>query len=137
MLVRVLGIILPVFSIIALGWLYARRAKPDMSWVNRISMNVLSPALIFSALASKDFDVVENRLLILGSIGVVLGSGLLAWPFAKLLHQDHRTFVPPMMFNNCGNMGLPLAVLAFGPSGFSAMVALFTISNLLHFTVGA
>ena len=136
MLVRVLGIILPVFSIVALGWLYARRAKPDMGWVNRISMNVLAPALIFSALASKDFDVVENRLLILGSIGVVLGSGLIAWPFAKLLHQDHRTFVPPMMFNNCGNMGLPLAVLTFGQPGFSAMVAVFTISNLLHFTLG-
>jgi hypothetical protein len=137
MLERVLGIILPVFSIIALGWLYARRAKPDMGWVNRISMNVLAPALIFSALASKDFDVAANRLLILGSVGVVLGSGLIAWPVAKMLHQDHRTFVPPMMFNNCGNMGLPLAVLAFGPSGFSAMVAVFTISNLLHFTVGA
>ncbi|HYQ98442.1 MAG TPA: AEC family transporter, partial [Casimicrobiaceae bacterium] len=47
-----------------------------------------------------------------------------------------RTFVPPMMFNNCGNMGLPLAVLAYGQPGFSAMVALFTISNLLHFTLG-
>ena len=137
MVERVLGIILPVFSIIALGWLYARRARPDMGWVNRISMNVLAPALIFSALASKDFDVVANRLLILGSIGVVLGSGLIAWPLAKVMRQDHRTFVPPMMFNNCGNMGLPLAVLAFGPSGFSAMVAVFTISNLLHFTVGA
>jgi hypothetical protein len=137
MLERVLGIILPVFSIIALGWLYARRAKPDMGWVNRISMNVLAPALIFSALASKNFDVVANRLLILGSVGVVLGSGLIAWPVAKMLREDHRTFVPPMMFNNCGNMGLPLAVLAFGSSGFSAMVAVFTISNLLHFTVGA
>ena len=136
MLVRVLGIILPVFSIVALGWLYAWRAKPDMGWVNRISMNVLAPALIFSALASKDFDLIDNRLLILGSIGVVLGSGLIAWPFAKLMHTDHRTFVPPMMFNNCGNMGLPLAVLAFGQPGFSAMVAVFTISNLLHFTLG-
>ena len=136
MLVRILGIIVPVFSIVALGWLYARRAKPDMGWVNRISMNVLAPALIFSALTSKDFDLVENRLLIVASIGVVLGSGLIAWPFAKLLHQDHRTFVPPMMFNNCGNMGLPLAVLAFGQPGFSAMVAVFTISNLLHFTLG-
>jgi len=45
--------------------------------------------------------------------------------------------VPPMMFNNCGNMGLPLAALAFGQAGFSAMVALFVISNLLHFTLGA
>ena len=41
-----------------------------------------------------------------------------------------------MMFNNCGNMGLPIAALAFGPVGLSAMVALFTVSNLLHFTLG-
>jgi predicted permease len=107
-----------------------------MAWVNRISMNVLAPALIFTALSSRDFDLAANRLLILGCIGVVLGSGLLAWPFARLLHEDRRTFVPPMMFNNCGNMGLPLAVLAFGQPGLSAMVALFTVSNLLHFTLG-
>ncbi len=136
MIERVLGIILPVFLIIALGFVYARRTKPDMTWVNRINMNVLAPALIFSALASKEFDLAANRTLILGAFGVVVGSGLLAWPFAKLLHEDVRTFVPPMMFNNCGNMGLPLAALAFGQVGLSAMVALFTVSNLLHFTVG-
>jgi predicted permease len=136
MLDRILGIILPVFSIIVLGYLYARRAKPDMAWVNRLNINVLAPALIFSALVSKDFDLLSNSRLILGSIGVVLGSGLLAWPFARLLHEDPRTFVPPMMFNNCGNMGLPLAALAYGPAGLSAMVAMFTISNLLHFTLG-
>ena len=136
MLERILGIILPVFLIIGLGWAYARRTKPDMSWVNRINMTVLAPALIFSALSSKEFDLGSSKLLILGSIGVVLGSGLLAWPFARLLHEDRRTFVPPIMFNNCGNMGLPLAVLAYGQQGLSAMVALFTISNLLHFTLG-
>jgi predicted permease len=136
MLERIVGIILPVFSVIALGWLYAWRVKPEMAVVNRISMNVLAPALVFSALASRDFDVASNRLLLLGSVGVVLGSGLLAWPFAKLMHTSPRTFVPPMMFNNCGNMGLPLAVLAYGAAGFSPMVALFTISNLLHFTLG-
>jgi hypothetical protein len=134
---RVLGIFLPVLLVVVVGYFFARRVKPDMAMVNRISMTILAPALIFSALASKDFDVGAYGLLMLGSIGVVLGSGLLAWPFARLLHADVRTFVPPMMFNNCGNMGLPLAVLAYGASGFSAMVALFTISNLLHFTLGA
>ena len=136
MVERVLGIILPVFSVIVLGYFYARRVKPDMAWVNRINMDVLAPALIFTALANKDFDLAANDVLILGAIGVVAGSGLLAWPFARLLHEDPRTFVPPMMFNNCGNMGLPLAALAFGQAGLSAMVALFTVSNLLHFTVG-
>jgi predicted permease len=137
MLERIAGIILPVFSVIALGWLYARRAKPDMGSVNRISMNVLAPALVFSALASKSFDVAANSWLLLGSVGVVLGSGLLSWPVARAMHADVRTFVPPMMFNNCGNMGLPLAVLAYGTAGFSPMVALFTISNLMQFTLGA
>ena len=137
MLERILGIILPVFSVIAVGYFWGRRVQPDMGTVNRISMNVLAPALIFSALSSKGFDLDANRLLMLGSIGVVVGSGLLAWPVAKLLRLDHRTFVPPMMFNNCGNMGLPLAVLAFGDAGFGPMVALFVVSNLLHFTLGA
>ncbi len=137
MLERILGIILPVFSVIAVGYFWGRRVKPDMAMVNRISMNVLAPALIFSALSSKSFDVRGDAMLFVGSIGIVLGSGLLAWPFARLLHQDARTFVPPMMFNNCGNMGLPLAVLAYGETGFGPMVALFTISNLLHFTLGA
>jgi predicted permease len=137
MLERILGIILPVFSVIAVGYFWGRRVQPDMGTVNRISMNVLAPALIFSALSSKGFDLDEHRLLMLGSVGVVVGSGLLAWPFAKLLRIDHRTFVPPMMFNNCGNMGLPLAVLAYGQAGFAPMVALFVISNLLHFTLGA
>ena len=136
MLVRILGIILPVFAVIALGAIYARRTNPDLTWVNRINMTVLCPALIFSALASKDFDIGANLPLIAGSVGVVVGSGLLAWPFAKLLHQDRRTWVPPMMFNNCGNMGLPLAYLSFGQPGLSAMVMLFTISNLTHFTLG-
>ena len=136
MMERLLGIILPVFAVIALGWVWGMRARPDMSVVNRLSMNVLSPALIFSALSSKGFDAWDHRLLMLGSIGVVLGSGLLAWPVAKLLREKARTFVPPMMFNNCGNMGLPLAVLAFGDAGFAPMVALFTISNLTHFTLG-
>lgn len=137
MLERILGIILPVFSIIALGYFWGRRVNPDMGQVNRISMNVLAPALIFSALSSKAFDVRGDAVLIAGSIGIVLGSGLLAWPVARLLREDPRTFVPPMMFNNCGNMGLPFAVLAFGEAGFGPMVALFTISNLLHFTLGA
>ena len=136
MLERILGIILPVFLIILLGYLYARRVKPDMSMVNRISMNVLAPALIFSALASKEFDVAANWKLLLGSVGVVVGSGLIAWPIARFMKVDPRTLVPPVMFNNCGNMGLPLAALAYGAAGFGPMVALFTISNLLHFTLG-
>jgi predicted permease len=49
---------------------------------------------------------------------------------------DARTFVPPMMFNNCGNMGLPLAYLSFGERGLAMMVVLFVTSNFIMFTLG-
>lgn len=137
---RILGIILPVFAIIAVGYGYARlrgeRVRTDMTSVNRVSMDVLCPLLVFSALAAKDFDLGHNLTLILAGVLIALGSGLLAWPVARVLGYDVRTFIPPMMYNNCGNMGLPLAVLAFGASGLSAAVALFMACNLIYFSVG-
>lgn len=137
---RIFGIIVPVFVIIALGYGYARlrgkTVQADMVAVNRVSMDVLCPLLVFTALASRDFDLAHNSLLIAAGVGISLGSGLLAWPVAKLFGYDVRSFVPPMMYNNCGNMGLPLAVLAFGSDSLPAAVALFMASNLVYFSVG-
>jgi hypothetical protein len=119
---RILGIILPVFFSIGIGFVYGRfrgpAVKSDMVAVNRVSMDVLCPLLVFTALAAKDFDLAQNAMLILAGVLISLGSGLLAWPVARLFGYDVRSFVPPMMYNNCGNMGLPLAVLAFGAAGF-------------------
>lgn len=137
---RILGIILPVFIIIALGYGYAclrgDAVRSDMTAVNRVSMDVLCPLLVFTALAAKDFDLAHNSMLILAGALISLGSGLLAWPIARWLGYDVRSFVPPMMYNNCGNMGLPLAILAFGTSSLGSAVALFMACNLVYFSVG-
>jgi len=137
LLERITGIMVPVLVIVVVGWLYARRHAPDMSAINRVNMDLFAPALIFSALAGGDFSIGENRWLLLASTLIVLGSGVLAFGVALVLRLPARTFVPPMMFNNCGNMGLPLAVLAYGAPGLAPMVAMFTISNAIHFTLGA
>jgi hypothetical protein len=76
-------------------------------------------------------------LLATSGVIVILGSGILAWIVAKALSINIKTFVPPMMFNNTGNIGLPLAVLAFGEIALGAAVVLFAIEMLLHFTFGA
>lgn len=140
MFARVVAIVLPVFVVIGVGYLFARirgeRVRAEMGALNSVNLNVLAPLMCFSALASKDFNLAAYVPLVYGSAIVIGVSGLLAWPIARIAGFDPRTFVPPMMFNNCGNMGLPLAVLAYGAAGFSPMVALFTISNLLHFTLG-
>ncbi len=135
---RIVEIVLPVLVIIVMGYAIGRLwNKPDMRVVNRLNLDVFGPFLVLANLSDKSVDLLSLWPLVVASIVIVLGSGLLAWPFAKISHQSARTFVPPMMFNNCGNMGLPLALFAFGPVGVAGMVALFTTSNLLHFTVGA
>jgi malate permease and related proteins len=134
---RILEIVLPVLAIIVLGYALGRAWKPDMSVVNRLNLDVFGPFLVLAYLSDKGVNLISLWPLALASIVIVLGSGLLAWPFAKVAGVSPRTFVPPMMFNNCGNMGLPLALFAFGAPGVAGMVALFTTSNLLHFTVGS
>ncbi len=134
---RIIEIIVPVFFIVAVGFLYARRFRPDMTWFSRIALDVCTPMLTYSALASRNFEIAQHAALLAGGALLVMGAGLLAWPLALVSRQSPRTLVPVVMFNNCGNMGLPLALLAFGPQHIGAAVALFSISNLIHFSIGA
>lgn len=137
LLSRIADVIIPVFLIVAIGYGYARRKMPDLSTFNRIALDVLAPVLVYSALAAKDFHLADHVPLLIGGTVLILGSGLLAWPLARWFGAQPRTLVPVVMFNNCGNMGLPLALLAFGPAHFGAAVALFSVSNLFHFSIGA
>lgn len=136
LIIRLFGIIFPVFAIVAVGYLYSRWRQPDMTAANHINMTVLLPALIFHVLSGKDFHLAQYGWLALGGIAVVLGSGLLALPAARVARLSHKTFVPPMMFSNSGNIGLPLAVFAFGEAALPAAVVLFLVENGLHFTLG-
>ena len=137
LIARIADVIIPVFLIVAIGYGYGRRRAPDLSAFNRIALDVLAPLLVYSALAAKDFRLGDHVALLIGGAILILGSGLLAWPLARAFGAQPRTLVPVVMFNNCGNMGLPLALLAFGSEHFGAAVALFSISNLLHFSLGA
>ncbi len=133
---RIASIVFPVFAIIGVGWWYGRVKRPDIQVTNQISMDVLVPALVFSALASRSFDFAGHWPLALAGALVVVGSGLMAWPLARLLGVDAKTFVPPMMFSNSGNMGIPLIVLAFGQEALPAAIVLFLVEMVLHFSLG-
>ena len=136
MIITILSIVFPVFAISAIGYLYGRHHRPDMAAINRLSMDIFVPALVFTALAGKSFDLARYGQLALAGVAVIIGSGLLAWPFVRLLKVDYKTFIPPIMFNNSGNMGLPLAMLALGEAAVPAAVVLFLIEMILHFTLG-
>ena len=134
---RLVAILFPIFAIVAAGYFYARRHKPEMAVANRINMDVFVPAVVFAAMAGKQFEVQIYAPLALGALLLLLLCGLLAWPVARITGADAKTLVPPMMFNNSGNIGLPLAVLAWGEEALPAAVIMFMVENTLHFTLGA
>jgi malate permease and related proteins len=137
LLARIAQVIIPVFLIVGIGYVYARRARPEMAGFNRIMLDVLSPLIVYTALAGREFRWQDQVPLLVGGALLILLTGLVAWVLSRAARTQVRTLVPVVMFTNCGNMGLPLALLAFGPQGFGAAVALFSISNLIHFSLGA
>jgi len=133
MLYRIVSIVFPLFAVVMAGFFYARKRAPDMAAANRMNMEIFMPALIFTALAGKSFNLVDNIQIAFGSAVIVVGSGLLAWPLARPLGIDPRAFVSTAMFNNVGNMGLPLMLFTFGDQALGAAVVLMLILTVLQF----
>lgn len=136
MLGQILSTMLPVFLITGCGALYGRYRSPDIRGLNVLNMELFVPLLVFAVLADQQAPLQEYAKLALGATVVVLGSGILLYPLAKALKLNLKTFLPPMMFNNSGNMGIPVLLLAFGDAALPAAIVLFIVEMLLHFSVG-
>ena len=133
---RIVSILFPLFAITALGYLVGRRYRPDLAEANRLNMEVFTPALVFAALAGREVHPADDLPLLGATLAVLAGSGAVGWAVARWRGIDPRTLVPPMMFSNSGNLGLPLAVLAFGPDALAPAVVVFAVTNLVHFSFG-
>ncbi len=136
MIGHILATLLPVFLIAGCGVLYGRFRTPDIRSLNTLNMELFVPLLVFAVLADRQAPLADYAWLATAALVVVLGAGLVLWPLVKWLKLDPKVFLPPMMFNNAGNMGVPLLVLAFGPEALPAAVVVFIVEMLLHFSVG-
>ncbi|MDP4533524.1 AEC family transporter [Marinobacter salarius] len=136
MITQILETLLPVFLIAGCGAGYSFFRPTDIRTINVINVDLFVPLLVFSVLADQKVPLQEyTHLAIAGSV-IVLGSGILLLPVCRAFKLNVKTFIPPMMFNNSGNMGIPLVVLAFGDSALPAIVVLFIVEMVLHFSIG-
>lgn len=133
---RIVSILFPMFALTTLGFLYGRRHASDMSVANRLNMDVFVPALIFSGISSRSYDLAGYGAMALGMVLLVLGSGAVGWLLARVTGQQPLTLAPTLMFNNSVNLGIPLAVLTFGEGILPYAVILFVVSVGLHFSLG-
>ncbi len=135
--VTVLNITAPVFLLAAIGFVWVKLGfEYRVQFVTRMAMTLAVPCLIFTALMRTE---VEPEALAALSLATLLGYAIVMVVFfalVKALRLDVQTFLAPLIFGNTGNLGLPLALFAFGEVGLGYAVVVFAIMAILSFTIG-
>lgn len=133
----VLNITAPVFLLAAVGFVWVKLGfEYRVQFVTRMAMTLAVPCLIFVALMKTDVDPEALAALSLASF-VAYGLVMIGcFIVVKLARLDTQTYLAPLIFGNTGNLGLPLALFAFGEVGLGYAVVVFAVMAILSFTIG-
>jgi len=135
--VTVLEIVAPVFLLAAVGFIWVKLgAEYRIRFVTQLSMTLGVPCLIFTALMQTELDPVALTALTLASVAAYAAVIVVTAVFVRVMRLETRTYTAPLIFGNTGNLGLPLALFAFGEVGLSYAVVVFAVMAILSFTFG-
>ncbi|MEJ6391067.1 AEC family transporter [Gymnodinialimonas ulvae] len=133
----VVEITAPVFLLGAAGFGWVRLGyEYPTEFVTRLAMTFAVPCLIFTALVQADIDA--GAIVSLGAataLAYAVAAGLV-FALLRLTGQSLRAVWAPLTFGNTGNLGLPLALFAFGEQGLGLAVVVFAIMAIAMFTFG-
>ena len=133
----VLEIVAPVFLLAALGFAWVRLGfEYRIQFVTRLAMTLAVPCLIFTALMQAEVDPAALRALSFAALAAYGAVTLAVLALVALLRLDQRSFSAPLIFGNTGNLGLPLALFAYGETGLSYAVVVFALMAIWSFTFG-
>ncbi len=133
----IINIIAPVFILSAMGFIWVRVGFDYRTdFITKITMNLFLPCLIFVALMKTDLDAAAISSTFWASIVVYALITPIFLVLLRVMGLDLRTFWPPMIFSNTGNLGLPLAFFAFGEVGLAHAIIVFAVMVIYSFSIG-
>ena len=136
-IVELLAIMAPVFFCALLGFAWCKFGRPfDSETITSLITNVGTPCLVIDTFVRLDLDIDTFVSLGTAAAVTVLGFGILGIIYLKITGGGLADFLPALMFPNCGNMGLPICLFAFGEVGLGLGIAFFAIMVLFQFTIG-
>jgi malate permease and related proteins len=131
--------IVPIFVVIGLGYVFARRTKSELRTLSRLTFYILSPSLVFVSLVESNIAGGEVAQIVTFVVILTATMGVLALATARVLHLSARQtagFLLVIMFVNTGNYGLGATRLAFGAEAEARAVLYFVTSSVLVYTCG-
>jgi predicted permease len=131
-------VLLPVAVVIALGYLLGRTFPIDARTLNRLSLYVLSPCLVFVTLLRTDVAGGTASRLALQMLLVMLATTLLAAlaaSFFGLSGPQRSGMLLTSTFMNSGNYGLSVSRFAYGEPGFQLAIVGYLTQTILSQTL--
>ncbi|MEM1140735.1 MAG: AEC family transporter [Pseudomonadota bacterium] len=136
MLTTLINVIAPVFLIVALGYGWVRAGRGfDRQMAGEVVTYLGAPCLVFSQLSV--ITLPEGTIGgLAGAAAVsVVTAGLVGSQILRVTGLDWRAFTPSLMIANTGNMGLPVAFLAFGQEGLAFALVYFLTTLIINVSV--
>mgnify|MGYP000601081979 CR=1 FL=1 len=138
---QVLGLVLPLFSLILLGYLSGRWKKipvEGLAWLNYFIVYIALPALFFRLLSKTPLEQFAQAQFLLYSTGAALIIFALCFVIAKLRRSDTPEATIQALggtYGNIGYLGPPLAMAAFGAEAGVPVALVFCVENSLYFII--
>ncbi|MGB9757319.1 MAG: AEC family transporter [Candidatus Bipolaricaulaceae bacterium] len=130
----------PTFLLVAVGYGLGRWGKIPARPFAEVSFWALSPALIFETLRTAQLPLREAGLVALFVLAHYGAMFLLSIPFGnKLFPSDpdaRRATNLLFTFGNCGNLGLPILLFAYGQRAMDVGVVFLATNTVLLSTLG-
>ncbi|WP_426956551.1 AEC family transporter [Muricoccus radiodurans] len=133
-MIGVLGLVAPVFALIALGYGAATRkmvSDEGLKTLNDFAFYLCAPALLFAGASSAPVGgragaVFFGGVLVVYAVALLLGRKLLRrrWTESGVLALNST-------FGNTFMLGLPIVLSAYGPGGVSVAVAIIGLHSLI------
>ena len=135
---KLFEVLFPVFFVVGIGYYLGKNNKKiDTTFITNFAANIGTPAMVIYAVTSTgiNFDIFKDYfwyyLLAIMCFSFV---GLVNLFLIKT--RDIVRELPPLIFPNTGNMGLPICMFAYGSQGLGVSASITSLIILMHFTVG-
>lgn len=133
----VLEIVAPVFLLASVGFAWVKLGyEYRVQFVTRLGMTLAIPCLIFVSLMQSEIAPSSLGALVIAGLVAYLFVAVAMMVLVRVARLDRQTFLAPLIFGNTGNLGMPLALFAYGETGLGYAVVIFAISGMIQFTYG-
>jgi hypothetical protein len=137
--VSLLAVILPIIIMVGAGFLLARHTTVETQSLSRVTIYILSPCLVFTALVKTDLQATGGyRLvaLIVTHYALLIALAYVAGRLLRLERLERNGLTLATVLYNAGNYGLPVALFAFGQEGFRLATVIYVVAAIVANSVG-